>query len=75
MFYNMDQLAGSLYFNNVITGLLCYFMNVIVAIIDKKSKCLGRKLVHFMADALTAIFLGIYAILYLAGLHFKKHRV
>ena len=67
LLYNMDKLSGSLYLNGIFMGLFRYSMNLSIAFLDLRFKRLGRKFAHFIADALSASALTIYAIIYLLG--------
>jgi predicted membrane-bound dolichyl-phosphate-mannose-protein mannosyltransferase len=67
LLYNMEKLSGSIYLNGIFMGLFRYSMNLSIAFLDLKFKRLGRKFAHFIADALAATALAIYAIIYLLG--------
>ena len=64
----MEKLSGSIYLNSVFLGLFRYSLNLITAFSDIKLPWLGRKHVHFIADAFAAVALVIFVIVYIAGI-------
>ncbi|CAI4232010.1 unnamed protein product [Auanema sp. JU1783] len=67
--FNMESLAGSLFLNSVIMGLLRWFINIITGVLDYKYKVVGRKLVHFVSQATIAFSLGSIATIYYFDIH------
>ena len=64
LMFNMEKLSGSLYWNNVIFGILRWFINISAGLADYFLECFGRKMVNssammYIVPALVAI-IAIY---------------
>ncbi|KAH7730916.1 Protein Y51A2D.18 [Aphelenchoides avenae] len=75
LLFNMEKLSGSIYLNSVFLGLFRYSLNLITAFSDIKLPWLGRKHVHFIADAFAAVALVIFVIVYIAGMQVELANV
>jgi OCT family organic cation transporter-like MFS transporter 4/5 len=47
--YNMEKVSGSIYINAILIGIIRYSLNLIMAFLDYKFTCIGRKLIHMGA--------------------------
>ncbi|CAI4231853.1 unnamed protein product [Auanema sp. JU1783] len=62
--FNMESLAGSLFLNSVLMGMLRWVLNILTGLLDYKYKGLGRKPVHLLSQMTTAFSVGSAALIY-----------
>lgn len=60
----MEKLSGSLYWNNVIFGILRWFMNISAGLADYVFDWFGRKMINSTAMAYTVPSLAIIIVIY-----------
>lgn len=53
--FNIEKLAGSIYINAILLGIFRYMVGLIISFLEVRIKCLGRKMVHFLALGTSAI--------------------
>ncbi|KAH7716615.1 Protein Y51A2D.18, partial [Aphelenchoides avenae] len=75
LLFNMEKLSGSIYMNAVYMGLFRCSLGLIAAFSDVKLKWLGRKHVHFVADAFAAVALLIFVLVYVSGMQLELHNL
>ncbi|KAI1693512.1 sugar transporter domain-containing protein [Ditylenchus destructor] len=65
--FNMEKLSGSLYWNNIIMGLLQYACNLVTGFVDFKFERIGRKSIHDVAQLVSSVALAVCTLVYLSG--------
>ncbi|VDM69491.1 unnamed protein product [Strongylus vulgaris] len=65
----MEKLSGSLYWNNTIFGVIRWGVNILVGVGDYFCKCVGRKVINFVAMASIIAALAV-----ICGLYFQAVR-
>ncbi|KAK6037410.1 hypothetical protein COOONC_25085 [Cooperia oncophora] len=68
LLFNMEKLSGSLYWNNTMFGVIRYGINILVGAGDYFCRCVGRKLVHFVAITTIIGSLAIICAVYVEGI-------
>ncbi|KAK5981645.1 Multispecific organic anion transporter [Trichostrongylus colubriformis] len=72
LLFNMEKLSGSLYWNNILFGVVRWAINILVGAGDYFCRCVGRKLVHFVAISFIIGALAIVCALYFKDLQFEQ---
>ncbi|XGW06874.1 hypothetical protein V3C99_016859 [Haemonchus contortus] len=72
LLFNMEKLSGSLYWNNTLFGVIRWAINILVGASDYFCRCVGRKLVHFVAITSIIGALAIICATYLEDHQFDR---
>uniref|UniRef100_A0A914ECR7 Major facilitator superfamily (MFS) profile domain-containing protein n=1 Tax=Acrobeloides nanus TaxID=290746 RepID=A0A914ECR7_9BILA len=67
--FNIEKLAGSIYVNAILLGIVRYLSGLVISFLEVRIKCLGRKMVHFGALSTCAICAFLFFMASVTGHH------
>lgn len=67
LMFNIENIAGSIYLNLMLTGVIRYITGGIISMLEVKCPKVGRKAIHFGVLSINAICLLTFVVVIVTG--------